>query len=75
MSATFGSGAGGSSPGGGMSMGGKPTVQKQSRKNDGVRTALTVLHPGVNFNFDVDAWRDWYVHNQSTSNIDLRREQ
>jgi hypothetical protein len=73
MSATFSPGGG---PGaGGLSMGGKPQLIKQQLKNSGVRNALSTLHQGVNFQYDVDAWRKWYVQSQTTSVVDLRREE
>jgi hypothetical protein len=72
---TFGSGAGGSSPGGGLSMGGKPQITKQQRQNASVRTALTSLHPGVNFQFNIDEWLNWYTQSQTSNNVDLRREE
>ena len=33
-----------------------------------------MLNPGVNFNYDIDAWRVWYTKSQTTSTIDLRRD-
>jgi len=73
MSATFSPGGG--PGGGGLSMGGKPQLIKQPLKNSGVRNALTTLHPGVNFQYDIEAWRKWYVQSQTTSIVDLRRDE
>lgn len=73
-------GAGGSGPGGGdgglggLSMGGKPKVVKADLKNDTVLAALTSLNPGVNFGFNEDAWRQWYVNTHTTVNVNLRRD-
>jgi len=73
MSATFSPNGG---PGaGGMAMGGKPQLIKQQLKNSGVRNALTTLYPGTNFQYDMDAWRKWYVQSQTTSVVDLRRDE
>jgi hypothetical protein len=73
MSATFSPNGG---PGaGGMAMGGKPQLIKQQLKNSAVRNALTMLHPGTNFQYDMDAWRKWYVQSQTTSAVDLRRDE
>jgi hypothetical protein len=75
MSATFGNGGSGSnSPGGGLSMGGKPKEVKQKLPNPSVRAALATLHPGVNYQYDIDAWRSWYTTSQTTASIDLRRD-
>lgn len=73
MSATFSPGGG--PGGGGLSMGGKPQLIKQQLKNSSVRNALTTLHPGVNFQYDIEAWRKWYVQSQTTSFVDLRRDE
>jgi hypothetical protein len=72
MSATFSPNGG---PGaGGMSMGGKAQIIKRKLENPGVRGALTSLYPGVNHNYDIDAWRAWYTQSQTTTTIDLRRD-
>lgn len=64
----------GSPGGGGMSMGGKPQIVKQQRKNAGVLAALATFYPEVSFQYDVEAWRQWYIESQTTTNIDLRRD-
>ena len=37
-------------------------------------TALALLHPGVNFGYDEERWRKWYVEQTTAKNIDLRRD-
>lgn len=65
----------GTAPGaGGLSMGSKAVTVKEARKNPSVRSALTSLYPGVNFDYDIAAWRAWYSQSQTTSSIDLRRD-
>jgi hypothetical protein len=61
--------------GGGLSMGGKPQIVKKKLENSSVRGALTSLHPGVNHQYDIEAWRNWYIQSQTTSQIDLRRDE
>ncbi|MEX2175341.1 MAG: hypothetical protein WD872_13345 [Pirellulaceae bacterium] len=58
---------------GGLSAGGKPQKVQQDHQNDQVRTALTYMHEGVNFQFDEAAWRKWYIENFTSSQVDLRR--
>jgi hypothetical protein len=55
-------------------MGSKAVTVKEARKNPSVRSALTSLYPGVNFDYDIAAWRAWYSQSQTTSSIDLRRD-
>jgi hypothetical protein len=63
--------------GGGLSMGGGPTVVKRKVKNDAVLRALTLLHPGANRGFDQAAWKSWFKEqNRSSSTIvSLRRSE
>jgi hypothetical protein len=82
MSVGFGGGAPGSGANtgtggglGGMSMGGKPKIFKKMLENRSVRAALTVFYPGVNYQFDEDAWRDWYIRSQTSTAVDLRRSE
>ena len=84
MSVGFGGSGGGTGTGsgsgtggglGGMSMQGKPQIVEKQLENRSVRSALTTLYPGVNYQFDEDAWRDWYVQSQTTSHVDLRRSE
>jgi len=77
MGATFGGGGGGSGGDGGLgglSMGSKPKMVKADLKNEMVLAALTSLNPGVNFGFNRDAWRRWYVDTHTTVNVNLRRD-
>jgi hypothetical protein len=70
---TSGTGSGGGGGLGGMSMGGKPKIIKQMMENSSVRAALTSLNPGVNYQYDENAWREWYIQSQNTSTVDFRR--
>lgn len=77
MGATFGGGGGGSGGDGGLgglSMGGKPKMVKTDLKNETVLAALTSLNPGVNYGFNKDAWRRWYVDTHTTTHVNLRRD-
>lgn len=62
-----------SNQGGGLSMGGSPKVVKRKVQNDPVLGALTVLYPGVNFQFDQQAWRRWYSEQFTPKQVNLRR--
>jgi len=71
---SFGSGG----PNGGMGsfgVGGRPKVRVTKRDNAGVRDALTTLHPGVNHQYDADAWMRWYIQKFTTTKVDLRRDE
>jgi hypothetical protein len=59
----------------GFSAGGKPERKKADRQNGAVLSALTVLHPGTNFQYDEKAWRKWYVEEFTTTQVDLRRDE
>jgi hypothetical protein len=79
MGATFGGGGGSGGGGGdgglgGLSMGGKPKMIKMDLKNETVLAALTSLNPGVNYGFDEDAWRRWYIDTHTTVEVNLRRD-
>jgi len=65
----------GQSGGGGMSMGGKPQLIKRKLENPSVRAALTSLYPGVNHQYDIDAWRAWYAESQTSATVNLRRDE
>ena len=78
MSLGFGGGGSGSGTGtggglGGMSMGGKPKIFKKLLENRSVRGALTTFYPGTNYQYDEEAWRDWYIQSQTSTAVDLRR--
>jgi hypothetical protein len=68
-------GAGGGGGLGGLAVGGKPQRVKKNIENKLVRDALTHLNPGVNFLYDVDAWRKWYIDTHTSTNVDLRRDE
>lgn len=75
MSLNFNSsGSGGTGPAG-LTMGNKPIFIKKQIQNPSVLSALTNLHPGTNFRYDVEAWRQWYIHSQTSVSVDLRRDQ
>ncbi|MDX1948208.1 MAG: hypothetical protein SFU86_22650 [Pirellulaceae bacterium] len=69
---SFGSGGPGGGLGG-LSMGGKPQKVKVDHKNELVHSALRSLNPGVDYSFDRDAWKRWYIENFTSTNVDLRR--
>ena len=72
MSATFGKGPGGG--GTGLSAGGKaPTIIENHVRNRVVLEALVAL-TGVNYGFDVPAWKKWFVAQKKRESIDTRRE-
>lgn len=72
---SVGGGAGSISAGpGGFSTGKSAMVIKKRLENSGVRSALSMLYPGVNFSYNIDEWRAWYVKTQTNSTIDLRRD-
>lgn len=57
---------------GGLSVGGKPKVTVYHIPNEGVRAALRSLTE-VDHGFDKEAWLQWYVHDNTPDNIQLRR--
>jgi len=69
INTAFGSG------GGTFSSGKTAMVQKKLLENSSVRSALTSMYPGVNYNYDIGAWRAWYVKTQTTSDVNLRRDE
>lgn len=71
ISTSFGSGGGVGS--GGMSVGGGPKIYKQDLRNQAVLDALVMLTGGVNYNFDVKAWKSWYAAQKPREIIDARR--
>lgn len=59
--------------GGGLSMGGGPRQTRVPRRNDHVLEALVRL-TGVNFEWDVQAWRTWFLNRAAPpADLDLRR--
>jgi hypothetical protein len=79
LSLGFGSGSGGSGQGGGglgsFGVGGRPKAVKKKLDNTSVRDALVTLYPGENHGFDAAAWRRWYTEKNTTTNVDLRRDE
>ncbi len=76
MSSTFGSGAGGGGGGGpgGFSFGQQqPVTVEQKQQNTEVLRTLVVL-AGVNFDFNVPAWKYWYASQKSPASLDARRD-
>jgi hypothetical protein len=72
-SATFGTGP--SSGGGGFSFGGGGVdVVKQRIENRDVLQALIDLSGGASFNFDVRAWKNWYIAQKKPQSLDARRD-
>jgi hypothetical protein len=69
-SATFGSGA----PGGFSFGGGGEEIVTRNQTNKNVLDALILLTGGVNFDFDVEAWRSWYALQKKPAAIDTRRD-
>lgn len=54
--------------------GGGPRVEERLLRNETVLHALTVLTPdGTNFGYNLDAWKAWYVMNNTPATINLRR--
>lgn len=74
MSSTFGSGPGGTG-GGGFTFGGSSTeTVKRTFENRAVLQALVDLTGGTSFNYDVKAWKYWYVAQKKPKTLDARRD-
>lgn len=59
--------------GGGLAMGGGPKQTRVPRRNDRVLEALVRL-TGTNFEWDVQAWRAWFLNRAAPpADLDLRR--
>jgi hypothetical protein len=67
-SATF------SNSGGGFTQGGGPKIVERLLSNVEVLQALSKLSGGLDFGYDERAWRNWYVNERSSSEIDARRD-
>jgi hypothetical protein len=66
----------GFSSNGGLSVGGnKPQKVVETNRNEGVLRGLAALHPGVNYLYDVDRWREWWVYKTTPQEINLRRSE
>lgn len=59
--------------GGGLSLGGGPKYADRQYKNRRVLETLMALASNVNFEYDEDRWRQWYIAKNSTEVINLRR--
>src|SRR5262245_8920674 len=59
---------------GGNAMGHTTQIIDRKPENSAVLAALSSLHPGTNYQYDIEAWRRWYIQTQTTSNINLRRD-
>lgn len=61
---------------GGFSIGGsnKPKVVMEPVNNTPVLTALTAMYPDVNYRFDENRWKLWYLENFHPEGTDLRRD-
>ncbi|MCU0875443.1 MAG: HEAT repeat domain-containing protein [Pirellulaceae bacterium] len=67
----------GNSPSGGgnsFSAGGRPQMIEKKLQNEAVLNALVALHPGINFGYDVEAWKRWYANKDRPTVLDLRRD-
>lgn len=73
MNVGFGNGPGGG--GNTFGVGGRPKLVKQSLKNENVLNALIALNPGVNFNYNIEAWKAWYIDQRQPPLEDLRRDE
>jgi hypothetical protein len=73
-SASFG-GVGGGAGGGGMSYGTpKATVVVEHFKNEDVLEALVRLTGGVNYNYEVPAWKSWLASQKKSQSLNARRD-
>lgn len=73
LSSSFGSDPGNPASGGFSAGAAKPVKKKVTVTNDQVLTALQTLHPGVNFRFNEDRWREWYTETHEPLQVNLRR--
>ncbi len=70
----LGFGSGPSGGGNSFGVGGRPQVIEKKLRNEGVLNALVAIHPGVNFGYDIEAWKRWYVEKDQSVVLDLRRD-
>jgi hypothetical protein len=54
--------------------GGGVEIVKQKLENRAVLQALVDLTGGVSFNFDVKAWKNWFVAQKKSQSLDARRD-
>jgi hypothetical protein len=69
-SASFGTGA----PGGFSFGGGGEEIVTKNLPNKNVLDALILLSGGVNFDFDVEAWKYWFASQKKPATINTRRD-
>jgi len=73
MGGTFGSGPGIS--GGGLSAGSSPAVVvNEPHQNPEVLNTLLRMSDGVNFDYDVPAWKQWYASRKKAQSLNGRRD-
>ena len=70
----LGFGSGPSGGGNSFSAGGRPQIIEKKLRNEGVLNALVAIHPGINFGYDIEAWKRWYVDKDRPTVLDLRRD-
>lgn len=75
ISSSFGSDPANPASGGFSAGAPKPVKVKREFQSDAVLTALTTLHPGVNFGFNETAWKKWYVQTHEPPQVNLRRSE
>jgi hypothetical protein len=59
--------------GGGISLGASRQVISQKMRNEAVRDALVTI-AGVNYDFEVNTWLDWYAAQKQERNLNGRRD-
>jgi len=72
MNVGFGSGPSGG--GNTFGAGGRPQIIEKQLRNEGVLNALVAIYPGINFGYDIEAWKRWYVDKDRPTVLDLRRD-
>ncbi len=72
--ATFGNAPGTGGPGGFTFGGSGAETIKRDEENRDVLQALVDLTDGTSFNYDVKAWKQWYVTQRKPSTLNARRD-
>jgi hypothetical protein len=73
MNLGFGGGSGGS--GNTFGAGGRPKIITRTLNNEGALNALVSIFPGINFGYDEQAWKKWYVEQHRPPVTSLRRDE
>ena len=60
--------------GGGLTMGSTTKIYKMNVRNRDVLDALISLTDGVNFDYDIEAWRYWLAAQKKRKSSDIRRD-